>query len=62
MRKYCLYFEMAKLKIKNWKKRRNQSLVGLTPAQHNIFLQRYYFRNIHNIRKCLAQLKTVKNR
>ncbi len=21
-----------------------------------------YFRNIHNIRKCLAQLKTVKNR
>jgi hypothetical protein len=31
MKKYCLYFEMAKLKSKNRKKQRNQNLVGLTP-------------------------------
>ncbi len=30
MRKYCQYFEMAKLKRDNRKK--NQSLVGLTPG------------------------------
>ncbi len=31
MRKYCLYFEMAKLKSKNWKIE-EFSLVGLTPV------------------------------
>jgi hypothetical protein len=32
MRKYCVYFEMAKLKSKNKKNEKNQSLVGLTPG------------------------------
>jgi hypothetical protein len=32
--KYCLYFEMAKLKSENRKKQRNQSLVGLTHGPH----------------------------
>jgi hypothetical protein len=47
MSKYCPYFEMAKLKSKNWKNQRNQSLVGLTPGPFEIFRMKYYLEKWH---------------
>jgi hypothetical protein len=54
MRKYCLYFEMAKQKKQKSEKQRYQSLVGLTPG--------VIFTNLSSTKgKCTNQIIVFKH-